>query len=110
VQSKKMPHAQPALHLRRAQQFVEAGCRMRLEDASQTFMAWDVIPFHRHSWHARAVLFLLAKGEFDSGGHESARELIEKIPHRVVFRIGLIVERWARTCFVRHPRSDINLS
>jgi hypothetical protein len=28
----------------------------------------------------------------------------------VVFRIGLIAERRARTYFVRHPRNDINLS
>jgi hypothetical protein len=27
---------------------------------------------HRYSWHARAASFSLAKGEFDSGGHESA--------------------------------------
>jgi hypothetical protein len=43
-----MPHAQPALHSRRAQQFAEAGL----------------------------------KGEFDSGGHESARGPMEKMPHR----------------------------
>ena len=63
VQSGKMPHAQPA------QQFVEdAAVRgSRLEDS------------HRHSWHARAVSFSLAKGEFDSGGHESARVLMEKM-------------------------------
>jgi hypothetical protein len=66
VQSKKMPHAQPA------QQFAEGAVvrGSRLEDS------------HRHSWHARAVSFSLAKGEFDSGGHESAREPMEKKPHR----------------------------
>ena len=77
-----MPLAQPAFYSRRAQRFAEAGCRIRLEDASQTFMVWDVIPFHRHSWHARMVSSSLAKGEFDGGGHESARELMEKMPHR----------------------------
>ena len=66
VQSEKMPHAQPALHSRRAQQFTEA----RLEDS------------HRHSWRARAVSFSLAKGEFNSGGHGSAGEPMEKMPHR----------------------------
>jgi hypothetical protein len=81
VQSEKMPLAQPALHSRRAQQFAKVGCRIRLEDAGQTFMVWDVIPFHRHSWHARAVSSSLVKGEFDSGGHESAREPMEKMPH-----------------------------
>jgi hypothetical protein len=61
VQSEKMPHAQPALHSRRG-----AAVRgSRLEDS------------HRHSWHARAVSLSLAKGGFDSGGHESARESIE---------------------------------
>jgi hypothetical protein len=38
VQSEKMPHARPALHSRRAQQFAKVGCRMRLEDAGQTFI------------------------------------------------------------------------
>jgi hypothetical protein len=47
-----MPHAQPALHSRR-EQFAEAGLKISL-----------------------------AKGEFDSGGHESAREPMEKMPHR----------------------------
>jgi hypothetical protein len=37
---------------------------------------------HRHSWHARAVSSLLAKGKIDSGGHESVREPMEKMPHR----------------------------
>jgi hypothetical protein len=64
---------------------------------------------HRHNWHARAVSFSLAKGEFDNGGHESARESIKKMPHRKV-QGRLITERQARTCFVRHPRNDINLS
>jgi hypothetical protein len=105
-----MPLAQPAFHSRRAQRFAEAGCRIRLEDASQTFMVWDVIPFHRHSWHARTVSSSLAKGEFDGGEHESARSQWRKCLTVVVFRIGLIAERRARTCFVRHPRSDIKLS
>ena len=60
MQSEKIPHAQPALHSRRAQQFAEAGLKIATDTAG--------------SWHARTVP--LAKGEFDSGGHESAREPI----------------------------------
>jgi len=53
VQREKMPHARPALHSRKAQQFAEAGLKISL-----------------------------AKGEFDNGWHESAREPMEKMPHR----------------------------
>jgi hypothetical protein len=76
VRSEKMPHAQPVLHSRRAQQFAEAGLKIATDN----------------SWH------------------ESAREPMEKMPHLVVLRIGLIAERRARTYFVRHPWNDINLS
>jgi hypothetical protein len=53
--------------------------------------------------HALAVSFLLAKGEREGGQWRKCLTV-------VVFRIGLIAERRARTCFVRHPRSDIKLS
>ena len=80
MQNEKMPHAQPA------QQFAEAGLKIAT-----------------YSWHARAVSFSLAKGEFDSGGHESAREPMEKCLTVVVFRIGLIVERRAIRPIVLYP-------
>jgi hypothetical protein len=93
VQSEEMPHAQPALHSRRAQQFAEAGLKIATDTAGVLGRS------HSH-WR---------KGEFDSGGRGSAREW-RKCLTVVMFRIGLIAERWARTCFIRHPRSDINLS
>ena len=92
MQSEKMPHAQPALHSRRAQQFAEAGLKIATDTAGVLGRS------HSH-WR---------KGEFDSGGDGSAREPMEKMPHRG--RFGLIAERRARTCFIRHPRSDIKLS
>ena len=62
VQSEEMPHAQPALHSRRAQQFAEAGLKIATDTAGVLGRS------HSH-WR---------KGEFDSGGHGSAREPMEK--------------------------------
>ena len=66
MQSKKMPHAQPTLHSRRAQQFAEAGLKIATDTAG-------VLERSHSHWR---------KGEFDSGGHGSAREPMEKMPHR----------------------------
>ena len=58
VQSEKMPHAQPALHLRRAQQFAEEGLKIVTGTAGMLGRS------HSH-WR---------KGGLTAVGHESARE------------------------------------
>jgi hypothetical protein len=78
--------------LRRAQQFAEAG----LEIA--TDITGMLGPSH---WR---------KGSLIAVGMRARGSQWRKCLTVVVFRIGLIAERWARTCFIRHPRSDIKLS
>jgi hypothetical protein len=79
VQSEKMPHAQPV------QQFADTAG----------------MPGRSHS-HWR-------KGSLTAVGMRARGSQWRKCLTVVVFRIGLIAKRRARTCFVRHPRSDIKL-
>jgi hypothetical protein len=94
VQSEKMPHTQPALYSRRAQQFAEAGLKITTDTAGMLRRS------HSH-WR---------KGSLTAVGMRARGSQWGKCFTVVMFRIGLIAERQARTCFIRHPRSDIKLS
>jgi len=69
--------------------------------------------------HAQPVLYSRRVQQFAEAGLKIATDTAgirapgsqwRKCLIVVVLRIGLIAERRARTCFVRHPRNDINLS
>jgi hypothetical protein len=88
VQSEKMPHAQPA------QQFAEAGLKIAIDKA-------DVLGRSHSHWR---------KGSLTAVGMRARRSQWRKCLTVVVFRIGFIAKCQARTCFVRHPRSDTKFS